>query len=73
MKPKAKNAEWDESMGAWEESEWHDDQCETEEYEAQKGKKGKGKGSKTKGKSKGKTPPKSIAPRPTDTVFTDEE
>ena len=65
VKPKAKNAEWDESMGAWEESEWHDDQCETEEYEAQKGKKGKGKGSKTKGKSKGKTPPKSIAPRPT--------
>ena len=37
MKPKAKNAEWDESMGAWDESEWQDDQCDIEEYEAFKG------------------------------------
>ena len=64
VKPKAKEAEWDESVGEWGETEWQDDQCETEEYEAQKGKKGKGKGSKSKDKSKGKTTPKSIAPRP---------
>ena len=65
MKPKAKQAEWDESVGDWAEIEWQDDPGENEEYEAQKGKKGKGKGSKSKGKSKGKTTPKSIAPRPT--------
>ena len=73
MKPKAKNAEWDESTGAWEEPEWHDDQGETEEYEALKAKKGKGKGSKPKGKSKGKTTPKSIAPRPTQSSPTKNE
>ena len=65
VKPKAKQAEWDETVGDWAETEWQDDQGEIEEYEAQKGKKGKGKGSKPKGKSKGKTTPKSIAPRPT--------
>ena len=64
VKPRAKQAEWDESVGEWGETEWQDDPCETEEYEAQKGNKGKGKGSKAKGKSKGKTTPKSIAPRP---------
>ena len=65
VKPKAKQAEWDESVGDWGEIEWQDDPGENEEYEAQKGKKGKGKGSKSKGRSKGKTTPKSIAPRPT--------
>ena len=73
VKPKAKNAEWDESIGAWEESEWQDDQYETEECEASKGKKGKGKGSKPKGKSKGKTAPKSIAPRPSQSSPTKNE
>ena len=34
IKPKAKNAEWDESTDAWEELQWQDDQCETEEYES---------------------------------------
>ena len=73
VKPKAKNAELDESTGVWEESERQDDQFETEEYEAVKGKKGKGKGSKPKGKSKGKTTPKSIAPRPTQSSPTKNE
>ena len=38
VKPKAKNAEWDESVETWEEPEWQDDQCEKrgEEYEASK-------------------------------------
>ena len=53
--------------------EWHDDQCEIEEYEASKGKKGKGKGSKPKGKSKGKTTPRSITPRPTQSSPTKNE
>ena len=65
VKPKVKNAEWDESTWSYEEDEWHDYQWESEEYEASKGKKGEGKGSKPKGKSKGKSAPRSIAPRPT--------
>ena len=65
VKPKAKNAEWDDSTWSYEEDEGHDNQWESEEYEASKGKKGKGKGSKPKGKSKGKNAPRSIAPRPT--------
>ena len=64
VKPKAKNAEWDESNWYGEDDEWHDHQWEFEEYEASKGKKGKGKGSKPKGKSKGKNVPRSITPRP---------
>ena len=60
MKPKAKNAEWDDSTWHYEEDEWHDAQWESEEYEALKGKKGKGKGSKPKGKSKGKNAQRSI-------------
>ena len=52
MKPKAKNAEWDDSTLAYEDDEWHDTQWEFEEYEASKGKKGKGKGSKPKGSLK---------------------
>ena len=70
VKPKAKNAEWDESTWYCEEEECHDAQWESEEYEASKGKKGKGKGSKPKGKSKGKSTPKSIAPRPTQSSST---
>ena len=54
MKPKAKNAEWDDSTWSYEDDESHDHQWESEEYEVSKGKKGKGKGSKPKGKSKGK-------------------
>ena len=73
VKPKSKNAEWDESVETWEEPEWQDDQCEIEEYEASKGKKGKGKGSKPKGKSKGKTTPKSITPRPTQSSSTEND
>ena len=49
--PKAKNAEWDESTGVWEEPEWPD---ETEEYEALKGKKGKGKARRLKASLKGR-------------------
>ena len=64
VKPKAKNAEWDESNWHGEDDEWHDHQWELEEYEASKGKKSKGKGSKPKGKSKGKDVPRSITPRP---------
>ena len=63
-KPKAKNADWDESNWYCEDDEWHDYQWESEEYEASKGKKGKGKGSKPKEKSKGKNAPRSITPRP---------
>ena len=43
MKPKAKNAEWDESYWYGEDDEWQDHQWESEEYEASKGKKEKGK------------------------------
>ena len=57
FKPKAKNADWDESTWSYEEEEWHDYQWESEEYEASKGKKGKGKGSRPKGKSKGEECP----------------
>ena len=64
VKPKAKNAEWDETTWQQDEVEWQDSQWETEEYEVSKGKKGKGKGSKPKGKSKGKSAPRSITPRP---------
>ena len=63
VKPKAKNAEWDDSTWHYEDDEWHDTQWELEEYEAYKGKKDKGKGSKPKGKSKGKNAPKSTTPR----------
>ena len=73
FKPKAKNAEWDESTWYCEEEECHDVQWESEEYEASKGKKGKGKGSKPKGKSKGKSAPRSIAPRPTQSSSTKNE
>ena len=73
VKPKAKNAEWDESTWSCEEDEWHDNQWESEEYEASKGKKGKGKGSKPKGKPKGKNAPRSIAPRPTQSSPTKSE
>ena len=54
MKPKAKNAEWDDTA---EEVEWQESTWETEEYEASKGKKGKVKRSK-------KGTPRSITPRP---------
>ena len=64
VKPRAKNAEWDETTWQQDEVEWQDSQWETEEYEASKGKRGKGKGSKPKGKSKGKNAPRSITPRP---------
>ena len=64
MKPKAKNAEWDEFNWYGEDDERYDHQWESEEYEASKEKKGKGKGSKPKGKSKGKNAPRSITPRP---------
>ena len=64
VKPKAKNAEWDETAWHQEEVEWQEHSWETEEYEASKGKKGKGKRSKSKGKSKGKGTPRSITPRP---------
>ena len=64
VKPKAKNAEWDDSTWHYENDEWHDAQWESEEYEASKGKKGKWKGSKPKGESKGKNAPRSITPRP---------
>ena len=63
VKPKAKNAEWDDT--AWQEDvEWQDQSRETEEHEASKGKTDKGKKSKSKGKSKGKGTPRSITPRP---------
>ena len=65
VKPKVKNAEWDEPTWSYEEEEWPDYQWESEEYEASKSKKGKGKGSKAKGKSKGKSAPRLIAPKPT--------
>ena len=42
-KPKAKNAEWDDSTWHYQDDEWYDAQWESEEYEASKGKKGKGK------------------------------
>ena len=73
VKPKAKNAEWDESTWYCEEDEGHDNLWESEEYEASKGKKGKGKGSKPKGKSKGKNAPRSIAPRPSQSSSTKNE
>ena len=47
VKPKAKNAEWDDSTWQQEEVEWQESMWETEEYEASKGKKGKGKRSKS--------------------------
>ena len=52
-------------MGDWAEIEWQDDPGEMKSMRPRRGKKGKGKGSKAKGKSKGKTTPKFIAPRPT--------
>ena len=70
VKPKAKNAEWDESIDNWEDPEWQDDQWETEEYAASEGKKGKGKGSKPKGKAKGET---EIYYSKAYTVFTNKE
>ena len=63
VKPKAKNAEWDDTTWQQEEVEWRESTWDTEEYEAFKGKKGKGKRSKSKGKSKGKGAPRSITPR----------
>ena len=66
-KPKAKSGEWDESTWHYDDDDRQDTQWETEEYEASKGKKGKGKGSKPKGKSKGKSAPRSITPRPSQT------
>ena len=39
MKPKAKNAEWDDSTRHYEHDEWYDAQWEFEEYEVSKGKK----------------------------------
>ena len=44
MKPRAKNAEWDETTWPQDEVEWQDSQWEIEEYEASKGKKVKAKG-----------------------------
>ena len=70
VKPKVKNVEWDEPTWSYEDDEWHDYQWESEEYEASKGKKGKGKGSKPKGKAKGKSAPRSITPRPTQSSTT---
>ena len=64
VKPKAKNAEWDDTTWQQEEVEWQESTWETEQYEASKGKKGKGKRSKSKGKSKGKGTPRLITPRP---------
>ena len=64
VKPKAKNAEWDDTTWQQAEVEWQESTWKTEEYEASKGKKGKGKRSKSKGKSKEKGTPRSIAPRP---------
>ena len=63
VKPKAKNAEYEEDSTWQAEAEWQDQAWETEEYEALKGKKGKSKQSKLKGKSKGKSTPTSITPR----------
>ena len=60
VKPKAKNAEYDEDSNWQAEAEWHESTWENEEYEASKGKKGKGKRSKSKGKSKGKSTPKRL-------------
>ena len=65
MKPKAKNAEYDEDSTWQTEAEWYESTWENEEYEASKGKKGKGKRSKWKGKSKGKSTPRSMTPGPT--------
>ena len=61
-------------LGTMKGDEWHDNQWESEEYEASKGKKGKGlgKGSKPKVKSKVRMAPRSIADK-TYTVFMDEE
>ena len=53
VKPKAKNAEWDESNWYGEEDEWHDPSrgvWGVWGVQRSKGKKGKGKGSKPKGK-----------------------
>ena len=49
VKPKAKNAEYDEDSNWQAEAEWQESTWENEEYEASKGKKGKGKRSKSKG------------------------
>ena len=68
VKPKAKNAEWDNTAWQQEEVEWQESTWETEDYAAYKDKKGKGKGSKSKGKSKGKGTPRSITPRPSQTL-----
>ena len=66
VKPKAKNAEYDENT--WQEDvEWQESTRETEEHEASKGKKGKGKKLKSKGRPKGKSTPRSITPRPSQT------
>ena len=64
VKPKAKNAEWDDTTWQCDDVEWNESTWETEDYEASKGKKGKGKRSKSKGKSKGKGAPRSITSRP---------
>ena len=64
VKPKAKNAKWDDAAWQQEEVEWQEHSWETEEYEASKSKKGKGKRSKSNGKSKGRGTPRSTTPRP---------
>ena len=46
VKPKAKNAEYDEDFTWQAEAEWQEQVWETEEHEASSGKKGKGKRSK---------------------------
>ena len=53
VKPKAKNAEYEEDSTWQAEAEWQDQTWETEEYEASRGKKGKGKRSKSNEKSQG--------------------
>ena len=52
VKPKAKNAEWDDSTWHYEDDVWRDAQWEFEEYEAFKGTKGKGKDLSLKGSLK---------------------
>ena len=67
VKPKMKNAEYEEGATWNESTEWGESwqayAWENAEYEMSSGKEGKGKRSKSKGKSKGKTTPRSITPR----------
>ena len=64
VKPKAKNAEYEDDSTWQAEAEWQEQAWETEECEASKSKKAKGKRSKLKAKSKGKSTLRSISPRP---------